>query len=170
MGSKAETDTGEPAVAAESVSCVELLDRGVLCSMGVTAARASAEPVPPTMGMAETKKTVSPAGEIDTRPVQPLMVATEAGTQATNRPGGAEIPLILIRGSCERKSLNTVEVRGSPPKAACSVRGTSPPKTVLSPRRTSPSKAVRSVRRTGPPKPTPGIGEERARSPSARRR
>ena len=56
MGSKAETDTGKPAVAAESVSCVELLDRGVLCSMRVTAARASAEPVPPTMGMAETKK------------------------------------------------------------------------------------------------------------------
>ena len=59
MPTKAETDTVEPVVAAEAVSCVELLDRGVGCAMGVAAARASAEPVPPSMGMAKTEaKTV----------------------------------------------------------------------------------------------------------------
>ena len=36
-------------------------------------------------------------------------------------------------------------MRGSPPKAACSMRGTSPPKTVLSARGSSPSKGVLSV-------------------------
>ena len=39
MPSKAETDTFEPMVAAEAVSCVELLDRRVGCAMGVAAAR-----------------------------------------------------------------------------------------------------------------------------------
>ena len=74
-------DTVEPVVAAEPVSCVELLNRGVGCAMGVAAARASAEPVPPSMGMAKTEaKTVSAAGEIDPRPVQPSVVATEAET------------------------------------------------------------------------------------------
>ena len=59
MPSKAETDTVEPVVAAESISCVELLDRGVGCAMRVAAARASAEPVPHSMGMAKTEaKTV----------------------------------------------------------------------------------------------------------------
>ena len=61
--------------------------------MGVAAARASAEPVPPSMGMAKTEaKTVSAAGEIDPRPVQPSVVTTEAGTRATNLPGEAESP------------------------------------------------------------------------------
>ena len=46
--SNAETDTVEPAVAAESVSCVELLDRGVGCAIVAAAARASVEPVPPS--------------------------------------------------------------------------------------------------------------------------
>ena len=51
--------------------------------MGVAAARASAEPVPPSMGMAKTEaKTVSAAGEIDPRPVQPSVVVTEAETRA----------------------------------------------------------------------------------------
>ena len=79
MPSKAETDTVEPVVAAESVSCVEILDRGVGCAMGVAAARASAEPVPPSMGMAKTE-TVSAAGVIDPRPVQSSVLATEAET------------------------------------------------------------------------------------------
>ena len=56
--------------------------------MGVAAARASAEPVPLSMGMAETKaKTVSAAGEIDPWPVQPSAVTTGAGTRSTNLPG-----------------------------------------------------------------------------------
>ena len=101
MPTKAETDTVEPVVAAEAVSCVELLDRVVGCAMSVAAARASAEPVPPSMGMAKTEaKTVSAAGEIDPRPAQPSAVAKEAETRATNLPGGAERPSILIRGSC----------------------------------------------------------------------
>ena len=105
MPSKAETDAVEPVIAVEAVSCVELLDRGVGCAMGVAAARASAEPVPPSMGMTKIEvKTVSAAGEIDPRPVPPAVVATEAETRATNLPGGAERPSILIRGSCVRKS------------------------------------------------------------------
>ena len=73
--------------------------------MGVAAARASAEPMPPSMGMAKTEaKTVSAAGEIDPRPVLPSVVATEAETRATNLPGGAERPSIPMRGSCVRKS------------------------------------------------------------------
>ena len=105
MPSKAETDTVKPVVVADSVSCVERLYRGVGCAMGVAAARASAEPVPPSMGMAKIKaETVSPAGEIDPRPVQPSAIATEAETRATTLPGGAEWPSTLICGSCLRKS------------------------------------------------------------------
>ena len=111
------------------------------------------------MGMSETEaKTVSAAGEIDPWPVQPSVVATKAETRATNIPGEAEKPSILFRGSCVRNSLNAVAVRGNPSKAACSVRGTSPLKTVL------------LARGASPPKPTPGIGEEGARSPLVRRR
>ena len=73
--------------------------------MGVAAARAYAEPVPPSMGMAKTEaKTGSAADEIDPRPVQPSVVATEAETRATNLPGEAERPSILTRDSCLRKS------------------------------------------------------------------
>ena len=103
--SKAETDTVEPVVAAQSVSCVELLDRGVGCAMGVAAARVSAEPVPSSMGMAKTEpKTVSAAGEIDPRPVNLSVVASEAETRAANLPEEAERPSILARGLCVRKS------------------------------------------------------------------
>ena len=57
------------------------------------------------MGMAKTEaKTVSAAGEIDPRPVQHSVVATEAETRATNFPGETERPSIPIRGSCARKS------------------------------------------------------------------
>ena len=95
----------EPVVGAGAVSCVELRDKGAGCAMGVAAARAFAVPVPPSMGMAKTEaKTVSAAGEIDPRPVQPSVVATEAETRSTNLPGEAETPSILIRGSCVRKS------------------------------------------------------------------
>ena len=99
--SEAEADTVEPVVAVKSVFCVELLDRKVDCAMIVAAARASAEPVPPSMGMAKTEaKTVSAAGKIDPRPVQLSAVATGAERRATNPPGGAERPSTLIRGSC----------------------------------------------------------------------
>ena len=61
--SKAETDTVEPVVATEAVSCVEQLDRGVGCAMGVAPARASADPVPPSMDRATPEaKTLSAAG------------------------------------------------------------------------------------------------------------
>ena len=105
--------------------------------MAVAAAMSSAEPVPPSMGIVKLEtKTVSAAREIDPRPVQLSAVAMEAETRATNLPGGAESPYILIHGLCVRKSSNSVEVRGSPPKTACSVRGTSPPKAMLSARGT----------------------------------
>ena len=56
MPGKAETDAVEPLVAAESVSCVELRDRVLGCAMVVAATWAAAEPVPPSMGMAKTKR------------------------------------------------------------------------------------------------------------------
>ena len=59
--------------------------------MGVDAAMASAELVPPSMGMAKNEaKTVSTAGRIDPRPGMPSLVATEAEARATNFPGEAE--------------------------------------------------------------------------------
>ena len=62
--SEAEADTVVPVIAVESISCVELLDRGVDRATVVAAARASAELVPPSMGMAKTEpKTVSAAGK-----------------------------------------------------------------------------------------------------------
>ena len=65
--SEAEADTVVPVVAVESISCVELLDKGVDCATVVAAARASAELVPPSMAMAKTEpKTVS-AAEKSTR-------------------------------------------------------------------------------------------------------
>ena len=103
--SKAEADTVETVIAAESASCVWLLNRGVDCAMAVAEARASAEPLPPSMSMAKTEaKTVSAAGEIDPRPVQPSAMVTKAEKRATNLPGGAEKPSTLIRGLCVRKS------------------------------------------------------------------
>ena len=66
MPSEADVDTLEPVVAVESVSCVELLDGGVDSAVVVAAARASAEPVPLSMGMEKTEaKTVWAVGEID---------------------------------------------------------------------------------------------------------
>ena len=101
MPSETKADTLGAVVAGESVFCVELLDKGVGCATVVAAARASAGPVPLSVGMAKTEaKTVSAAGEIDPRPVQPSAVVTEIETRATHLPGGAERPSILIRGPC----------------------------------------------------------------------
>ena len=107
MPSKAGTDTVEPVVAAESVSYVELLDKGVGCAMGVAAARTSAEPVPPSMVMARTEaKTVSAVGEIDPRPVQPSARATRAETRATNLPGEQKIRQSLyVARVCENRGM-----------------------------------------------------------------
>ena len=89
-------NTVEPVVAEESVSYVNLLDRGVGYAIGVAAARASGEPVPSSIGIAKSEaKAVSAAGEIDWRPVQSSVVATEAETRAINLPGGAERPSSL---------------------------------------------------------------------------
>ena len=99
VSSRAETDTVEAVVAEERI------DRGVGCAMVVAAARAPAEPVPPSMGMSNTEaKTVSTAGEIDPRPVQPSAGATKAETWALSLLGGAGRASILIRGGCVRKS------------------------------------------------------------------
>ena len=65
--------------------------------MGVAAARAFAEPVPPSMGMAKTEaKTVSAAGAIG---------SGDGGRNTGNEPPrGSRKPSILIRGLCVRKS------------------------------------------------------------------
>ena len=73
--------------------------------MGVAAAEASAEPEPPSMGMATTKaKTVSAAGEIHSPSVQLSIVAAEAGTRATNvrRKQKGRQSLYVVRG-CENQ-------------------------------------------------------------------
>ena len=110
----------------------------------VAAAGASAEPVPTSVGTAETEvKSLSAAGKARPRPGQRSTVATDTETRATNLPEGAERSLILKRGPCVRKSQKSAEVKGSPPKTALSVLGTSPPK------------------------PTPRIGEKGVFSPQS---
>ena len=105
-GEPGEVKTGAvgPVGSTGSVPCTELRE-GVGWATDVVAAGASAESVPPSMGMANPEaQTVTAAGEIDPRPVQPSVLATEAETRATNLPGEAERMSILIRGSCVRKS------------------------------------------------------------------
>ena len=51
---KVETDTVEPVFVAGAVFCVELRYRGFGCAMGVAAAMAHAEAVPPSMSMAKS--------------------------------------------------------------------------------------------------------------------
>ena len=87
--SEAEADTVEPVVAVESVSCVELLYRGVDCAMVVAAARTSAEPVSPSMGLAKTEAN----GVID-RQNQPA-----AGTVFSSGDGGRNTSDESPRGS-----------------------------------------------------------------------
>ena len=121
-------------VAAKPVSCVELLDRGLGCAIVVAAARAFAEPVPPSIDLAKPEaKTVSSVGEIDPRPVD--FGSSDRGRKTSDESS---------RGSREAVNLYTWFVcasiakigrgGGRPPKRACSVRGTSPPKAVLSAR------------------------------------
>ena len=136
MPGEAGADTVGPVIATESVPYVELLEKGVGWATIVAAAGASAGPVPPSLGTAKNEaKAVPAAGKVGPRPGQRSAVATEAETRATNLPEGVERSSILMHGPCVRKSRESAEVKGSPPKAVLSVRGTSPPK------------------------PTPGIGE-----------
>ena len=101
------------------------------------AAGASAEPVLTLEGTAKTEaKALLAAGKTRPRPGQRSTVVTNAETRATKLPEGAERSPILIRGPCVQKTGKSAKMKGSPPKAALSVRGSSPPK------------------------PTPGIGEE----------
>ena len=124
---------------------------------------ASAEPKPSSVGTAKTEaKAASAAGEFILRPGR---LSTEAETRTTNLPEGVERSSILIRGPCVRKSQSSAEGKGSPPKVALSVRGTSPPKAALPVWGTSPPKAALSEWDTSPPKPTPGIGEKGVCSP-----
>ena len=141
---EAEADTVGLVVSTESAPCIELFEKGVGWATVVAAAGASAEPVPTSMGTAKTEaKALSSAGKTRLRPGQRSMVVTEGETRATKLPDGAERSSILIRGPCVRKSQKSAKVRGSPPKTARSVPGTSPPK------------------------PTPGIDEEGVLSPQA---
>ena len=127
----------------ESVPCTELLG-GAGWATVVVAAGASAEPSLAAVGTAKTKaKSLSAAGEAHLRPGGPSTVVTDAETRGVNLFEEAERSSTLIRGPCVRKSLKLAEVRGNPPKAVLSVRGTSLPK------------------------PTPGIGEENVCGPQA---
>ena len=71
---------------------------------------------------------------------------TATDKRATNLPEGADRSSILIRDPCVRKSRKSGQSKGSPTKTAFAGRG------------------------TRPSKPTPGVGEERVRSPQARTR
>ena len=123
---EAGADAVGPVVSTESVPCVGLLE-GVGWATAAAAAEASAEPASTSVGTAMTEaKSLSAAGKVRPRPGQRLTVATDAEPRATNLPEGAERSSILLRGPCVRKSQKSVEVKGSPPKTALSVRGTSP--------------------------------------------
>ena len=149
--------------------------------MGVAAARVSAESMPPSMGMAKTEtKTVSAAGETDPRPVQPSAVPTEANTSDESTRGSRMAVnsytwLVCVKivkyGRAKKNTQDSMVNPGhDPTQDSDFARGTSPLKEVLSVRGASLPKEVLSVRGTSPTKPTPGISDERARSPPARRR
>ena len=104
MPGKAETGTVEPVVAAESISCVELLDRGVGCAMVVAADKASAEP--PLGGYGNYRSDNSVSGKRN-RPAAGTAFSSGGGSRHARDeypPGRAERPLNLIRVSCVRKT------------------------------------------------------------------
>ena len=71
MPGEAGADTVGPVVAAESIPCVDLLEKGVGWAAIVTAAGVSAEPVPPSVDTSRTaSNAASAAGKIDPRPGQ----------------------------------------------------------------------------------------------------
>ena len=123
---KAETDTVEPVAPAESVSSVDLPDRGVGCAMGLAAASASAEPAPPSMGMAKSDATtVSAAVEIYPRPIQPSAVAIEPCKPCTEPHDSGDMPKYLPAGVtqyvlnnlCKKSPPYSIRRFDSPPTA-----------------------------------------------------
>ena len=175
--SEAETGTVEPMVAAESVPCGELLDKGVRFEMVVAAGRGSAEPGLPPIKKTEAK-TMSAAEEIDTRLVLSLAVMTEAGTRATALPreqkgrqslyvdfvcekivktgegeAGSTQDSMCSVGHAPPKQYFRRKALGTSPLNAVSVRGTSTPKTVFSVRGSSPLIAL-VAERPAPPHPS----------------
>ena len=91
-------------ISTESAPCVGLFE-GVGYAMAVAAAGASGEPLPTSVGTANTEtKALSAAGKVRSRPGQRSTVVTDAETRATNLPEGAERSSILICGPCVRKS------------------------------------------------------------------
>ena len=140
-------DKAGPVISTDLAPC-EVLDVGGACwAAFVAAAGVSAEPVPPPEGTAKNEaKAMSATGNISPRPGRQSSVVTASVTRVTNLPAGAEKSSILIRGPCVRKSGNSDEAKGNPPKTALSGWGTSPLK------------------------PIPGIGEARVRSPQAQMR
>ena len=135
-------DAAGAVITAESSPCQVLVGGGARLATIVAAAGASAEPWSRPEGTTKTDvKAASAAGEKALKPGRRSTVAREADIRATCLSKGAERLPIFTSGPCARKSQNSEEVKGSPPKMALSVRGTSPPE------------------------PTPGVGEERVRSP-----
>ena len=140
-------DAAGSVIAAGSAPCEVFDGKGACWVILVAAARASAEPVPPSEGTAKTEaKAMSAEGKISPRPGRQSSVVTAAVTRATKLPEGTERSSILIRGPCARKPRISEEAKGSPSKTAISGCG------------------------TNPLKPTPGIGEARLQSPQARMR
>ena len=159
MPSMAGTDTVKPVVAAGVVSCVERRGRYVGCAMGVAAARAFAEPVPPSTGMAKPEaKTVSAAGEIDPRPVQNSVVATGAETRANKSPRGS------------RKAVNPYTWLVRAKLVKCGRVGRESTQGSMFSAGHEPTQDGAFGEGTSPPRQTPGIGEEGARSPRVLRR
>ena len=99
----AEANAVGPVISTESVPCVELFE-GVGWATVVAAAVAFAEPVPTSVGTANTEaKSLSAAGNVRPRPGQRSTVVTEAETRSTKLPEEAERSSILARGPCVRK-------------------------------------------------------------------
>ena len=151
--------------------------------MGVAAARPSAEPVPPSMGMEKTEaKMMSAAYEIDPRLVQPSVVATKSSTRATNLPGEEERPSIFIRDSCERKIVKRDRGEREPTQGSMFSAGHEPTQdSAFGESFESTQSCAFSVGHepiqdnafsegASQPKPTSRIGEAGARSPRVRRR
>ena len=122
---EAGADEVGPVVSTESVHCVGLLNR-VGWATAVAAAGASAEPASTSVSTAKTEeKSLSAVGKARPRPGHRSTVVMDTEARETILPEEAERSPILIRGPYVRKSQKSA-VKGSPPKTALSVRGTSP--------------------------------------------
>ena len=109
-----------------SIPCAELWG-GVGWTADVVVAEASAERSLIAVDTAKTEaKSLSAACETHPRAGELSTVVMDAETRATNLLEGVGRSPSLIRGPCARKSQKSARVKGSPPKALLSVRGTSP--------------------------------------------